>query len=70
MITITKEQAEKIRTKYPQVHISRTMKQKSKRHMYYLEESDKYLELIQDTNVQAKEILSQHKKQHLKFYQN
>ena len=70
MIPITQEESEKIREKYPKVCISRTVKVRSKRHRYYLEESDKYLELIADTNEQAKEILKQHKKYNLRFYQN
>jgi hypothetical protein len=70
LISITKEETEKIRAKYPQVHITRTSQQKSKRHVYYLEESDKYLEIIQDTNDEAKEILKMHKKYNLRFYQN
>lgn len=70
MILISKEESEKIRAKYPDVCISRTMKVKSGRHRYFLEESDKYLELIADTNEQAKEILRQHKKYNLRFYQN
>jgi hypothetical protein len=70
MILITKQESEKVREKYSKVCISRTSKQKSSRHCYYLEESDKYLELIADTNEQAKEILRQHKKYNLRFYQN
>jgi len=70
MIPITQEESEKIREKYPKVCISRTMKSQSKRHIYYLEESDKYLEIIQETNEQAKEILIQHKRYNLRFYQN
>jgi hypothetical protein len=46
------------------------MKQDSKRHHYAIEESDKYLELIADTNERAAEILKQHKKFNMRFYQN
>lgn len=70
MIPITQKESEKIRAKYPKVCISRTVKVRSKRHRYYLEESDKYLELISDTNNQAAEILRQHKRYNLRFYQN
>ncbi len=70
MIEISKDEKDKIRKQYPQVFVSRTMKQDSKRHHYRIEESDKYLELIADTNIRAAEILKQHKKQHLRFYQN
>lgn len=39
MIAINKTEAEAIRANFPDVHIVRTMKQKSKRHRYYCEES-------------------------------
>lgn len=68
MIEITKSESKKIRNKYPEVNITRTMKMQSHRHRYYLEESDKYLELIQDTNNQAAEILASHKKHHIMYY--
>ena len=70
MIEITKSEAKKIRDEYPQVCISRTMKQDSSRGKRYCPESDKYLELIADTNERAAEILKQHKKHNLRFYQN
>lgn len=38
MIAITKEEKDIIRERFPEVHIVRTMKQKSKRHHYYCEE--------------------------------
>ena len=65
MIEITKDEKDKIRKQYPQVFINRTMKQDSKRHHYAIEESDKYLELIADTNECAAEILN-----NMRFYQN
>lgn len=70
MIEISKEEKDKIKKQYPQVFVSRTMKQDSKRHHYRIEESDKYLELIADTNERAAEILKQHKKYNMRFYQN
>ena len=70
MIEITKSEAKKIRDEYPQVSISRTMKQDSKRHHYSVQESDNVLELIADTNEKAAEILRQHKKFNMRFYQN
>jgi hypothetical protein len=70
MIEITKSEAKKIRDEYPQVSISRTMKQNSNRGKRYCPELDKYLELIVDTNDKAKEILTKHRKQHNRFYQN
>lgn len=39
MVAINKAEAEAIRAQFPEVHIVRTMKQKSKRHRYYCEES-------------------------------
>ena len=39
MISINKDEAAIIREKMPNVHIRRTMKQKSKRHHYYCEET-------------------------------
>ncbi|CAB1252101.1 protein of unknown function [Ruminococcaceae bacterium BL-6] len=44
------------------------MKAQSHRHRYYLEESDKYLELIQDTNNKAQEILTQRNKRNVRHY--
>lgn len=40
MIAITKDEKTMINTKFPKAHIVRTMKQKSKRHRYYCEETD------------------------------
>lgn len=39
MIAITKAEKDAIIAQFPNVHIVRTMKQKSKRHHYYCEES-------------------------------
>ena len=39
MIAINKAEKDAIRAQFPNVHIVRTMKQKSKRHRYYCEES-------------------------------
>lgn len=38
IILITKAEADMIREKYPNVHIRRTAKQRSKRHRYYMSE--------------------------------
>ena len=49
MIAISKQEKEAIVKRFPNVHIVRTMKQKSKRHRYYCEESKgvmRYLEEI------------------------
>lgn len=39
MIAINKAEKEAIRERFPKAHIVRTMRQKSKRHRYYCEES-------------------------------
>lgn len=39
MISITKEEKQYISEHFPEAHIVRTMKQKSKRHRYFCEES-------------------------------
>lgn len=39
MIAINKMEKDSINAQFPKVHIVRTMKQKSKRHRYYCEES-------------------------------
>lgn len=39
MIAINKAEKEAIRERFPYVHIVRTMKKKSKRHHYYVEEN-------------------------------
>lgn len=38
MIAITKNEKDIIQAKFPRVHIARTMKQRSSRHHYYMEE--------------------------------
>lgn len=54
MLAINKTEAEAIRKRFPDAHIVRTMKQKSKRHRYYCEETGKVLNFISklraDTN--------------------
>lgn len=52
MIAITKEERDVIASRFPEAHIVRTMKQKSKRHRYYVEESRpvmRYLNSVRDT---------------------
>lgn len=46
VIVISKEEAEMIREKCPEVHIRRTSQQKSKRHRYYMSEEPKGIALI------------------------
>lgn len=38
MVTITEKEKQVIAAQYPNVHIRRTVKQKSERHRYYMEE--------------------------------
>ena len=57
MIAINKEEKEIIAAKFPDVHIARTMKQKSKRHHYYCEETKPVMRLLKqlrgETNKQG-----------------
>ncbi len=46
MIAISKEEKEIISRECPKAHIVRTMKQKSKRHHYYCEESRQVMRVI------------------------
>ena len=46
MIAITKEEKDAISKKLPNVHIVRTVKQKSKRHHYYCEETKQVTKLL------------------------
>lgn len=46
MIAITKAEKDAIRDQFPDVHIVRTMKQKSKRGHYFCEESRRVLKLL------------------------
>lgn len=59
MIPITKPESERIREAFPRAEIVRTCIQKSKRHHYYLPETEKYLRLIVDSNHAADAICKQ-----------
>lgn len=48
MILISKEEKEKISKRFPNIHITRTMKQKSKRHKYYCEEGRAVLSYLDE----------------------
>ncbi len=48
MIEINKSEKEVISARFPNVHIVRTMKQKSKRHHYYCEESKSVMRLLKE----------------------
>lgn len=49
MIAISKQEKEAIVKRFPNVHIVRTMKQKSKRHRYYCEESKGVMRYLEET---------------------
>lgn len=59
MISITKAESGRVREVYPRAEIVRTCIQKSKRHRYYLPESERYLRVIADTNSAAASICRQ-----------
>ena len=46
MIAINKAEKDLISERFPSVHIVRTMKQKSKRHRYYCEETRQVMRLL------------------------
>lgn len=48
MIAINKAESQVIRERCPYAHIVRTMKQKSKRHHYYCEESRGVMEVLRE----------------------
>ena len=48
MILVNKDEKNAIHDRFPNVHIVRTMKQKSKRHRYYCEESRGVLSLLRE----------------------
>lgn len=48
MINISKREKEAIAKYFPNVHIVRTMKQKSKRHRYYCEESKSVMRFLKE----------------------
>ena len=48
MILVNKDEKNAIHERFPNVHIVRTMKQKSKRHRYYCEESRGVLSLLRE----------------------
>lgn len=50
MVQITKEEAEYIRSKMPNAHISKTLKQRSSKGKYYVEETQAVLDIISQYN--------------------
>ena len=68
MIVVTKEEYFKLKSKFPDISMSRTMhghqgKHRGKR---YIPEEVKYLVLIQDTNVEARNLLDKRRKRNEK----
>lgn len=58
MVSITKEEKMYISEHFPEAHIVRTMKQKSKRHRYFCEESRAvmlYLDTVRNVNTDTKD---------------
>lgn len=49
MVAISKEEKAVISERFPNVHIVRTMRQKSKRHHYYCEESKGVMRYLEET---------------------
>lgn len=48
MVLISKAEKEAIRERFPKVNIVRTMRQKSKRHRYYCEESPQVMRYLNE----------------------
>lgn len=53
MVIITKEEKNLIRERFPNVHIVRTMKNRSKRHRYYMEEKQEPMKMLRALRGQA-----------------
>ena len=60
MILINKEESEQIRRKFPYAHIVRTMKQNSKRHRYYCEDSPRVMNYLNELRTDAEVYSSEH----------
>ena len=55
MILITQEEKDAVQKRYPNIYIIRTMKQKSKRHRYYMEEAIGAMQMIRRMRYGASE---------------
>lgn len=53
MITISRQEKDVISLRMPNVHIRRTVKQKSKRHKYYMEENKGAMRLLKELRSQS-----------------
>lgn len=60
MITITKDEKDRLSALFPHEHFARTMKQKSKRHHYMCPESYQFMKVIEDTNLAAAEFVREY----------
>lgn len=60
MTLINKEESEQIRSKFPYAHIARTMKQDSKRHRYYCEESPRVMNYLNELRTDVEVYPSEH----------
>ena len=58
MVLITREEKIAIREKFPKINIVRTMRQRSSRHRYYMEESPKAMQYL--TTVRNRNVLEEH----------
>ena len=56
MIIITRQEKEIISKRMPNVHIRRTVKQKSKRHKYYMEENRGAMRLLKELRSENTEV--------------
>lgn len=52
MVAITKDEKKSINERFPEAHVVRTMKQKSKRHRYYCEETEYVMNYLNKIRVE------------------
>ena len=53
MVSITKAEKDALQKAFPRAHIVRTMKQKSKRHHYYCEETTRVMRFLSELRKSA-----------------
>lgn len=56
MVVITKREKDVIAARMPHVHIRRTVKQKTKRHKYYMEENKAAMRLLKELRTHYKTV--------------
>lgn len=59
MVSITKAEKDVLQKAFPRAHIVRTMKQKSKRHHYYCEETNGVMRLLSELRRSAENTVIQ-----------